>query len=152
MFKRNDIIKVKVINKTEEFVSIVTLDNPTHTDISKTEISWIQKLPWEEDNVNINDILDATVLFSKEQTLYLSLKKHLINPFNEIHQNNKEGDFLIVNPIKNTDIGLFVRTENGVNGIVHQNDIPEDYIFNFNPLKLKIIHKDLKNGRLLFSF
>lgn len=154
MLKKNENVKVKIVDIDPNFI-LVNILNQEKNIVSKidiTETFWSKPFPFVKNTLKIGDLLDAVVTFSNEDKTYLSLKRNKINPFLFFDESYKINDLVEVNPIKNTEIGLFVSTKEGINGIIHPSDVPNDYYFNDNPLKLKLLSKDKVNCRILLSF
>lgn len=154
MLSKNDIIKVEIlsIKNNEIEVKIIDSDKNESFFIPKNELFWSKSIPLSKSMIVIGAKLNAIVLFASEDVVYLSIKRSNINPFICFNETFKKNDLIEVFPVSMFEFGMFVRTVDNINGIIHKNDIPDDYIFNNNKISVRLLSKDIKDSKILLSF
>jgi ribosomal protein S1 len=154
MLSKNDIIKVEVlrIKKDEIEVKRINSDKNEVFSIPKSEIRWSKQIPLDNPNIEVGTKLNAIVLFAAESVVYLSLKRATINPFILFNESFQQDDVVEVIPVSLFDFGMFVKTIDNINGLIHKVDIPKNYVFNNEKISARLISKDAKESRILLKF
>lgn len=152
MFKKNEFVTVKIIAIENDCIRVKERKTNITSEISLSEIYWNHQMLFDGLKFHIGDEMDAIVILHTDCDLYLSLKRVKANPFILFSNENDIKSIIPVKPVKMFDFGMIVKTQEGIHGIVHKNDIPNSYELNFDTIDLILINKDKEKSRLLFSF
>ncbi len=90
-----------------------------------SEMDWTSRNVYPSQLVSINEDIEVMVLSidAARHRISLGMKQCVPNPWVEFAVNHKRGE-IIKGQIKSlTDFGIFVSLENGIDGLVHLNDI-----------------------------
>jgi len=123
-----------------------------------SEMDWTSKNVRAEDVCSVGEEIEVQVLSVdvERHRISLGIKHCKPNPWMEFAVNHKKGD-LIKGEIKSlTDFGIFVSLENGIDGLVHINDISwtgdgDEEIRKFNRgdnVEVKILTIDAERERI----
>lgn len=119
--------------------------------VPSDEISWKKhqkKDPWQV--VPINDVVEAVVLDDpKTHRISLSLKQIKANPWKVVAEKYPPGSIVTGVVQDLTDLGAFIELEEGINGLMHNSNIPR-YIQleKGEPVRAVLLDIDVEHERL----
>lgn len=137
------------------FVNLGDLDGLIHV----SDISW-NRIKYPSDVLSIGDEVEVTVLkLNREKNrISLGLKQLLKKPFELFLENNKVGDVLEGTVVNLVDFGIFVKLNEGVEGLVHISQISHEHVEKSSDLynvgdtvKVKITGIDEENQKVSLS-
>lgn len=146
---------VRKLMKFGAFVDLGGIDGLIHL----TDLSW-KRVNKPSDIVKVGDKVEVYVLdFDKEKNrISLALKDINQDPWEKIAKEIKINEIIEGKVMKLVDFGAFVQIGEGVEGLVHLNEISEDKVLKPSDLlkvgdkvKVKVINIDLKNKRIALS-
>lgn len=117
-------IKGKVVNLVP-YGAFVELEEGIEGLVHISELSWTKRINNPSEMLAIGDIVEAVVLSidKDNQKISLGIKQTEINPWNDI-EDKYPAETKIKGKIRNiTDYGVFVELEEGIDGLIHANDI-----------------------------
>jgi small subunit ribosomal protein S1 len=127
--------KVRV-EHLENYGAFVRLEEGIRGLIHISEMSWVKKNFHPQEMLTVGDEVEAVVISMDlpKRKIALSLKQVRPNPWDIIVDRYKVGSIVegVVKDIKN--FGLFVRIEEGIDGLVHCSDI--SWVEDVNPVDL----------------
>ncbi|MEG0774527.1 30S ribosomal protein S1 [Clostridium sp.] len=147
--------KISRLAKFGAFVDLGGIDGLIHIN----DLSWRRTIK-PEDVVSVGDEVQVYILsLDKEnKRIGLSLKKTIDDPWNTINNNIKVGDIVSGNVVKITNFGAFVEIYEGIEGLVHLNEITEENITKVedkikigDKVKVKILDINSENKRISLS-
>lgn len=155
--KEGDIVEGKVVN-TVEYGIFVELQDGIEGLVHNSEISWV-KFPREtKEELNIGQSINAKVLMVDplKKKIALSIKRLQPEPWSFVSEKFKVGDVIEGEVTGIKDFGIFVRLDDGIEGLVHTNEIswsPEEkQIINISDkVKVKIIDINLEKKKIALS-
>lgn len=122
-----DIVKGTVRKLTDfgAFINLGDLDGLVHV----SDISW-NRIKYPSDILNVGDEVEVTILkLNREKNrISLGLKQLLKKPFELFLENNKVGDVVEGTVVNLVDFGVFVKLNEGVEGLVHISQISYDHV------------------------
>lgn len=122
-----DIVKGTVRKLTDfgAFINLGDLDGLVHV----SDISW-NRIKYPSDILTVGDEVEVTVLkLNREKNrISLGLKQLLKKPFELFLENNKIGDVVEGTVVNLVDFGVFVKLNEGVEGLVHISQISYEHI------------------------
>ncbi len=126
-FKVGDIVKGKIVNIVDYGI-FVELKRGIEGLVHKTEISYDKYPPKAKEVYNIGDEIDVKItnIDKNNRRMSLSIKQTKPYPWENIEEKYKPGDIVegVVTGVK--DFGVFVKLEDGVEGLIHENDLSWD--------------------------
>jgi small subunit ribosomal protein S1 len=124
------------VEHLENYGAFVRLEEGIRGLIHISEMSWVKKNFHPQEMLAIGDEVDAVVISMDvpKRKIALSLKQVRPNPWDIIVERYKVGSIVegVVKDIKN--FGLFVRIEEGIDGLVHSSDM--SWVEDVNPVDL----------------
>jgi small subunit ribosomal protein S1 len=124
------------VEHLENYGAFVRLEEGVRGLIHISEMSWVKKNFHPQEMLTVGDEIDAVVISMDvpKRKIALSLKQVRPNPWDIIVDRYKVGSIVegVVKDIKN--FGLFVRIEEGIDGLVHCSDI--SWVEDVNPVDL----------------
>ncbi len=142
-FKEGSKVSGKVVNITD-FGIFVELKPGVDGLIHKTDLSWDRRLKHPGKYISLDSPVDVIVLNVDQDAKKIALgyKQLLKNPWEEIAEKYTTGTKIKGAITGITDFGMFVEVENGVEGLVHVDDVIWSKK-NKNPLS------DYKKGKII---
>ena len=123
-YKVDDVVDGTVTSITN-FGAFVSIDKGIEGLVHNTELSWDGSIKGAHQSLKLDDKVKVKIIGVDEERrrLSLSIKRVAQNPWKEAEENYQPGKRVKL-PICNiVDFGLFVDMGNGLNGLIHQNDI-----------------------------
>jgi small subunit ribosomal protein S1 len=117
-------VKGKVVSLTD-YGAFLELQEGIEGLVHISEMSWTKNIKSPTQVVSLGDVVDAVVLSvdADNKRISLGLKQVEDNPWEIIKQKYKAGT-VIKGTVKNvTEFGIFIGTEEGVDGLVHISDL-----------------------------
>ncbi len=123
-FKEGSKVRGNVVNITD-FGVFVELKPGVDGLIHKTDLSWDRRLKHPNKYLNLDSVIDAIILSVDidAKKIALGYKQLLKNPWEEIAEQYSTGTRVSGTITSITDFGLFVEVEQGVEGLVHIDDV-----------------------------
>ena len=153
-FSSGDIVKGKIVNIVDYGI-FVELERGIEGLVHKTEISYDKYPPKAKEIYNPGDVIEVKItnIDKENRRMSLSIKQTKPYPWENIEDKYKVGDIVegTVTGIK--DFGVFIRLEDGVEGLVHENDLSwdreEKVEFKLGEtVKTKILNVDKENKKI----
>lgn len=113
------------VTRLKEFGAFLELEEGIEGLIHISEISWTGNIKHPSQRLNVDDIVETTVISidAAKRRISLSMKQHKPNPWDTIANKYPTGT-IIEGEIKSiTDFGLFLGIDEGIDGLVHISDI-----------------------------
>jgi small subunit ribosomal protein S1 len=90
-----------------------------------SELSWVKKVRSAKDVLSYNQNVKVQILNIKtdERRLVLGVRQLMDNPWEEIENKYPVGEKVAGKITKVVDFGIFVQLDNGIEGLLHKNDI-----------------------------
>ncbi len=156
-YKRGDRLFGKVASITE-YGAFVEIEEGIKGLVHVSEMDWVSRNIHPSQVCNIGDEVEVMILSIdlERHRISLGIKQCKPNPWIEFAVNHKKGE-RITGQIKSlTDFGIFVSLENGIDGLVHLNDITwhgngEEEIKNYikgDDLEVEILTIDAERERI----
>ena len=126
-YKRGDRLFGKVASLAE-YGAFVEIEDGIKGLVHVSEMDWVSRNVHPSQICNIGDEIEVMILSVdvERHRISLGIKQCQPNPWIEFALNHKKGE-RIKGEIKSlTDFGIFVSLENGIDGLVHLNDITWD--------------------------
>ncbi len=123
------IVDTKVKNIFEFGVSVELEDNFDGF-IKQSDISWTKRPKHPQEIYKKNDAVKAVVISidDERQRIYLGIKQLTENPWKTVNERYSMGS-KVEGKISNiTEFGVFVCLEEGIEGLIHNSKIPENFI------------------------
>jgi small subunit ribosomal protein S1 len=117
-------VKGKVVSLTD-YGAFLELQEGIEGLVHISEMSWTKNIKSPTQVVSLGDVVDAVVLSvdAENKRISLGLKQVEDNPWEIIKKKYKPGT-IIKGTVKNvTEFGIFIGTEEGVDGLVHISDL-----------------------------
>jgi small subunit ribosomal protein S1 len=150
------IIEGKVKNITE-FGLFVGIDEGIDGLVHVSDISWSKKVKKPSDLFQKGQIIRAVVLkIDKENERFsLGIKQLTPDPWNSVSEKYKRGMRVTGKVTRITDFGLFVELEEGIEGLLHISELPENQSQSrFQPddvIQVEVIHVSRRDQKLGLS-
>jgi len=150
------IIEGKVKNITE-FGLFVGIDEGIDGLVHVSDISWSKKVKKPSDLFQKGQIIRAIVLkIEKENERFsLGIKQLTTDPWNSVSEKYKRGMRVTGKVTRITDFGLFVELEEGIEGLLHISELPENQSQSrFQPddvIQVEVIHVSRRDQKLGLS-
>jgi len=150
------IIEGKVKNITE-FGLFVGIDEGIDGLVHVSDISWSKKVKKPSDSFQKGQIIRAVVLkIDKENERFsLGIKQLTTDPWNSVSEKYKRGMRVTGKVTRITDFGLFVELEEGIEGLLHISELPENQSQSrFQPddvIQVEVIHVSRRDQKLGLS-
>jgi len=122
--KEEDIVQAKVIEIGQKHV-IVRISEGVTGIIRSEDFSWSSRIKRPSDIVKINDNVEAKILKidPKKRSIVLGLKQVSKDPWENIEERYPVGKKVKGKIINKQDFGVFLEIEEGVDALLHKNDI-----------------------------
>lgn len=123
-YKRGDQLFGKVTS-IAEYGAFVEIEEGIKGLVHVSEMDWVSRNVHPSQICNVGDEIEVMILSIdlERHRISLGIKQCKPNPWIEFAVNHSKGE-RITRPIKSlTDFGIFVSLENGIDGLVHLNDI-----------------------------
>jgi len=154
-----DTIKV-VVSNIEPYGVFVDLGNDIEGFLHVSEISWDKNIKHPKDYLKVGEEIDVEVIEidTENRKLRVSLKALLPKPFEEFLKNHKIGDIVkgVITTI--TNFGAFVKIDNKVEGLLHNEDASwdkskkcKDLFKEGDEVEVKIINIDKDKEKISLS-
>ena len=120
----NQVVKGKIVNMMN-YGAFVELEEGVEGLIHVSEMSWIRHIKHPSDIFNMGDVVEAKILNidKDDKKISLGIKQLQDNPWDEIESKYTLGE-IYKGMVKNlTQFGAFVELEEGIEGLVHINDM-----------------------------
>ncbi|MBI4387675.1 MAG: 30S ribosomal protein S1 [Candidatus Omnitrophica bacterium] len=126
-FKKGDLVEGKIRNITDYGV-FVELEPGIDGLIHVSDLSWTKKYASPAEMFKKGDVIKAKILEVDRENRKIALgQKQLSNdPWPELSRTLKTGTSLPGKVIKVVNFGVFVELENGLEGLVHVSEIPQN--------------------------
>ena len=150
------IIEGKVKNITE-FGLFVGIDEGIDGLVHVSDISWSKKVKKPSDSFQKGQIIRALVLkIDKENERFsLGIKQLTPDPWNSVSEKYRRGMRVTGKVTRITDFGLFVELEEGIEGLLHISELPENQSQSrFQPddvIQAEVIHVSRRDQKLGLS-
>jgi small subunit ribosomal protein S1 len=150
------IIEGKVKNITE-FGLFVGIDEGIDGLVHVSDISWSKKVKKPSDSFQKGQIIRALVLkIDKENERFsLGVKQLTPDPWNSVSEKYRRGMRVTGKVTRITDFGLFVELEEGIEGLLHISELPENQSQSrFQPddvIQAEVIHVSRRDQKLGLS-
>jgi small subunit ribosomal protein S1 len=150
------IIEGKVKNITE-FGLFVGIDEGIDGLVHVSDISWSKKVKKPSDSFQKGQIIRALVLkIDKENERFsLGIKQLTTDPWNSVSEKYRRGMRVTGKVTRITDFGLFVELEEGIEGLLHISELPENQSQSrFQPddvIQAEVIHVSRRDQKLGLS-
>ncbi len=149
----------KVTGKVRGFTdygAFVELDSSLEGMIHVSDISWTKRIAHPQDVLKKGQKIEAMVISvdSQNRRIVLGLKQLVPSPWQEIAAKYPLDTVLEVEAVSITDFGVFVRIEEGLEGLVYASEIDKEAISQLKPgdkLKVKIIKVDVEQAKIGLS-
>ncbi|WP_025270544.1 30S ribosomal protein S1 [Hippea sp. KM1] len=126
-FSVGDIVKGKIVNIVD-YGLFVEIDKGIEGLVHKSEISYDKYPPKFEETYSIGDEVEVKItnIDKENRRMSLSIKQTKPYPWDNIDERYKPEDIVegTITGIK--DFGVFVKLEEGVEGLIHENDLSWD--------------------------
>jgi small subunit ribosomal protein S1 len=121
------VISGRVRNLTD-FGAFVEIEDGIDGLIHISDMSWNRRIKHPHEVLKKDDKVQARVtkIDSDNQRLTLSIKEFLPNKWEDFANAHNVGDEIVGTIAKITDFGLFIRVDDGVEGLVHVSEVPRD--------------------------
>jgi len=118
------IVKGKVVNMMN-YGAFIELEEGVEGLIHVSEMSWIRHIKHPSDIFSLGDKIEAKILSidKDDKKISLGIKQLQENPWDEIESKYTVGDKYKGNVKNLTQFGAFVELEEGIEGLVHINDM-----------------------------
>ncbi len=157
-YKEGQIVKGKVV-KLEKFGAFISLEEGIRALAPISELSW-KKIKHPKEVIDVNDMVEGMIVnVDKEnKRISISVKKITPHPFEEFLEKYKIGD-IIEGEIKTImPYGLFVKLDEGVEGLLHISELPftggkklEELYKKGEKIEVKIIKVDKEGKKISLS-
>ena len=150
------IIEGKIKNITD-FGLFMGIDEGIDGLVHVSDISWSKKVKKPSDLFQKGQIIRAVVLkIDKENERFsLGIKQLTPDPWNSVSEKYKRGMRVTGKVTRITDFGLFVELEEGIEGLLHISELPENQSqLRFQPddvIQAEVIHVSRKDQKLGLS-
>ncbi|AEA34294.1 30S ribosomal protein S1 [Hippea maritima] len=153
-FSVGNMVKGKIVNIVD-YGLFVEIDKGIEGLVHKSEISYDKYPPKFEETYKIGDEVDVKItnIDKENRRMSLSIKQTKPYPWDNIEENYKPGDIVegVVTGIK--DFGIFVKLQEGVEGLIHENDLSWDkedkpQINLKDTIKAKVLNIDKEKERI----
>ena len=131
--KISDLVKVGdkksgIVNKVTKFGAFVSLNNELEGFVRTTDFHWTKNPSHPKEFVNEGDTLDYIILeiLEKERKVLLSVKDLSENPWEGIENKFNSGDKITGLFEKMTDLGIVIKLENEIEGLIPINKISKE--------------------------
>ncbi len=126
-FSVGDIVKGKIVNIVDYGI-FVELERGIEGLVHKTEISYDKYPPKAKELYKIGDEVDVKItnIDKDNRRMSLSIKQTKPYPWDNIEEKYKPGDIVEGTVTGVKDFGVFVKLEDGVEGLIHENDLSWD--------------------------
>lgn len=115
--------KVTTVANFGCFVEIVSDKTKLEGLVHVSELAW-SKVSSPQSFVKVGDKVKVSILGVKAGKLALSIKQAQADPWGEVEKKFKKDDKVSGTVVKQTDFGVFVELEPGIEGLVHITKIP----------------------------
>ncbi|MFH0827341.1 MAG: 30S ribosomal protein S1 [Candidatus Omnitrophota bacterium] len=149
----------KVTGKVRGFTdygAFVELDSNLEGMIHVSDISWTKRIAHPQDVLKKGQKIDAMVtsVDSQNRRIVLGLKQLQPSPWSEIATKYPLDTVLEVEAVSITDFGVFVKIEEGLEGLVYASEIDKEAVSQLKPgdkFKVKIIKVDVEQAKIGLS-
>ena len=148
------------VKKLEHFGAFVELESGIQGLLPISEISWTQRLSHANQVLQVDDVIEAVVtrIDPSNRKISMSLRQITEHPW-ETFTKDLEPDAILKGTITRTaDFGVFVELAEGVEGLVHISELPEntskESLASYSPgqeLNVRILGMDIENRRMSLS-
>lgn len=130
-YNPGDIIRGRVRSITDYGV-FVGIDEGVDGMVHKTDLSWTQRINNPSELYKKGDEVEAIILSINhaEKKVSLGIKQLFEDPWIRIPDQYPVGTILEVRVKSVAEFGVFVEIEQGVEGLVHISELPDDYVEN----------------------
>ncbi len=153
-FSIGDIVKGKIVNIVDYGI-FVELEKGIEGLVHKTEISYDKYPPKAKDIYKIGDEIDVKItnIDRENRRMSLSIKQTKPYPWDFIEEKYKVGEIVEGKITGIKDFGVFVKLEDGVEGLIHENDLSWDReekpeLKLGETIKTKILNIDKENEKI----
>jgi len=140
-----------------DYGAFVELEKGVEGLIHVSEMSWTRKISHPSKVVQVGEIVEVVVLSADpaHRRISLGLKQVMPNPWEQVKVKYPVG-CTIKGPVRNvTDFGIFVRVEEGIDGLVHVSDLhwtkkikhPSELYKKGDLVEAKVLGVDVQNER-----
>jgi len=140
-----------------DYGAFVELEKGVEGLIHVSEMSWTRKISHPSKVVQVGEIVEVVVLNADpgHRRISLGLKQVMPNPWEQVKVKYPVG-CTIKGPVRNvTDFGIFVRVEEGIDGLVHVSDLhwtkkikhPSELYKKGDVVEAKVLGVDVQNER-----
>ncbi|KPK33454.1 MAG: 30S ribosomal protein S1 [Chlamydiae bacterium SM23_39] len=153
--------KVKAeIKSLTNYGAFVELEPGIDGLIHISDVSWIKKISHPSELFKKGDTIEAVVISidKDSQKINLGVKQLTPNPWEGIEKNIHVGDIVKGKVVKIAAFGIFVQLENGIEALIHVNDLsdqPIGKIENFvsidDEIKAKVLNIDPEHKKISLS-
>jgi len=149
----------KVTGKVRGFTdygAFVELDSNLEGMIHVSDISWTKRIAHPQDVLKKGQKIDAMVISvdSQNRRIVLGLKQLQPSPWPQIATKYPLDTVLEVEAVSITDFGVFVKIEEGLEGLVYASEIDKETVAQLKPgdkFKVKIIKVDVEQAKIGLS-
>ncbi len=150
-------VKGTVVN-VMSYGAFVKLEDGIEGLVHISEMSWTKRISDPREVVNIGDEVEVVVLdINKEkQEISLGMKQTQANPWEEVQQKYPEGS-IVEGEVRNlTNYGAFIELEEGIDGLLHVNDMswtrkishPSELLQKGQKVRCKVLAVDPERRRI----
>ena len=151
------IVEGKIRNLTD-YGAFIELDEGFDGLIHVSDISW-SKIEHPSEVVEKGQRVKAIVLElnSERKKISLGLKQLTPDPWLTIDEKYKVGDVVSGEVTKITDFGIFIKLEDGIEGLVHNSELPDEAVSSSNAvsvgnvIKSRVLKVNLKEKKIRLS-
>ena len=133
------------IKNIYEFGVSVELEPNLEGYIKQNDFSWTKRTKHPHELFKQGDPVKAVVLSIDEdkQRIYLGIKQLTESPWSQIKEKYSVGSVIAGTVSNITEFGLFVQIEDGIEGLIHNSKIPENFITDNNITKGSKINAEI---------
>jgi small subunit ribosomal protein S1 len=146
----------KVSGKVRGFTdygAFIELDSNLEGMIHVSDMSWTKRIGHPQDILKKGQKIDVVVLSvdAQNRRIALGLKQLLDNPWSKIAEKYPLDMVMEAEVVSLTDFGVFVKMEEGLEGLIYSSEIDKDAILTLKPgdkLQVKIIKVDVEQAKI----
>jgi small subunit ribosomal protein S1 len=133
------------IKNIYEFGVSVELEPNLEGYIKQNDFSWTKRTKHPHELFKQGDPVKAVVLSIDEdkQRIYLGIKQLTESPWSQIKEKYSVGSVIAGTVSNITEFGIFVQIEDGIEGLIHNSKIPENFITDNNITKGSKINAEI---------
>ncbi|MDP8259752.1 MAG: 30S ribosomal protein S1 [Candidatus Gygaella obscura] len=139
-----------------DYGAFVELDSNLEGMIHVSDISWTKRVAKPEDVLKKGQKIESVVLSvdAANQKISLGLKQLEENPWSKIAEKYPVDTSLEVEVVSITEFGVFVKIEDGIEGLIYSSEIEKEQMSAFKPgdkINAKIIKVDIEQAKIGLS-